>query len=56
MTRPNDFHFFEDLIFYNYRARVIAIIKPWIQEQEPSLNLHDNKALANWLLELTPIR
>ena len=52
-TRPTDFHSLEDLILHSYRARVIAIIKPWIQEQAPSLKLHDNQALGMWLAELS---
>lgn len=51
-TRPTDFHLLEDLTLHSYQARVIAIIKSWIQEQAPSLKLHNNQALGMWLVEL----
>lgn len=47
-----DFPLLEDLIIHSYRARVITILKAWIQEQEPSLKLNNNQALGIWLLEL----
>lgn len=52
-TRPSDFHSLEDLTVHSYRARVIAILKPWIKEQTPSIKLFDSQKLAAWLKNLT---
>lgn len=41
-TRPIGFHSLENLTIHSYQARVIAIIKPWIQEQALGLKLNDN--------------
>ena len=41
---------------HNYQAKVIAISKFWIQDQESSLKLLDNKALGDWLSNLTSAR
>lgn len=49
-TKPTDFHSLEDLTIHSYRARIIAILKPWIQKRAPKkLRLHRNKELGNWL-------
>lgn len=53
-TKPTDFHSLEDLTIHSYRARVIAILKPWMAIQAPELQLHDNELLGGWLSELTP--
>ena len=51
-TKPTDFHSLEDLTIHSYRARVIAILKPWMQARDPQLHLHDSKVLGTWLSEL----
>ena len=53
-TRPKDFHSLEDLTLHSYQARIIAILKPWIHEQDTTLKLHNNLALGCWLGRLTP--
>lgn len=54
-TKPTDFHLLEDLTIHSYRGRIIAILKPWIQERAPKkLRLHRNQELGNWLGQLTP--
>lgn len=55
-TRPTDFHLLEDLTIHSYRSRVIAIIKPWIQEQAPRLNIHNAEELGKWLSKLPSTR
>ena len=52
-TRPTNFHSLEDLTIHSYRARVIAILKPWIQEQDPQIRLHDNLVLGKWAAQMT---
>lgn len=52
-TCPTHFHSLEDLTLHSYRARVIIISKLWVQEQEPILRLHNNKAFGHWFLDLT---
>lgn len=32
ITRPTDFHSLEDLTIHSYRARVIAMLKPWVHQ------------------------
>ncbi len=56
ITRLTDIYSLEDLTLYSYRARVIAINKLWLREQDPGLRLHDNKALGDWFSDLTPAR
>lgn len=53
-TRPTDFHSLEDLTIHSYRARIIAILKPWIQDRVPALRMHDHKELGIWISKLTP--
>lgn len=55
-TRPTDFHSLEDLTIHSCRSRVIAIIKPWIQEQAPRLNIHNAEELGKWLSKLPSTR
>ena len=54
--RPTDFHSLEDLTVHSYRARVIAILKPWFQEQSPKLRLHDKYAFGKWISQMTPLK
>ena len=51
-TKPTDFHSLEDLTIHSYRARVLAMLKPWVQKQNPTLRLHDNSALGAWFSTL----
>lgn len=54
-TKLIDFHSLEDLTIHSYRARIIAILKPWIQERAlEKLRLHHNKEFGNWLGQLMP--
>lgn len=55
-SRPTDFYSLQDLTIHSYRARVIAILKPWIQDQEPGLKLHDNRVLGKWFSEILPAK
>lgn len=41
---------------HSYWAKIIDIIMFWIQDQEPSLKLLNNKAFDNWLSNLTSAR
>lgn len=52
-TRPSDFLSLEDLTIHSYRARVIAILKPWIQHQASSIKLLNSKELETWLEQMT---
>lgn len=52
-TRPTDFYSLEDLTIHSYRARIIAILKPWIQEQTTALKLHDSSSLGVWISKMT---
>lgn len=54
-TKPTDFHSLEDLTIHSYRARIIAILKPWIHKRAPKkLRLHRNQELGTWLGQLMP--
>lgn len=55
-TQPKDFHSLEDLTIHSYRARIVAIMKPWIQKQNPKLRIHNSEALGEWLSLLTASR
>lgn len=55
-TRLTDFHSLKDLIIHSYRARVVAIRNLWIQDQESSLKLHDNRAFGGQLSKLISAR
>lgn len=52
-TRPTDFYSLEDLTIYSYRARIIAILKPWMQGQVPVLKLHNCSSLGAWISKMT---
>lgn len=52
-TRLSDFHSLEDLTMHSYRAQIIAMLKPWIQEQEPTLKLFDPEVLGSWIENLS---
>lgn len=53
-TKPTDFHSLEDLTIHSYRARVIAIMKTWVQAQAPAMQMHDCVSLGAWFSRLTP--
>lgn len=53
-TRPTDFHSLEDLTIHSYRARIIAMLKPWVHQQNKRLQLHNPEVLGNWLSKLSP--
>ena len=55
-TQPKNFHSLEDLTIHSYRARIVAIMKPWIQKQNPKLRIHSSEALGEWLSLLTASR
>lgn len=40
ITRPTNFHSFEDLTIHSYQSRIVAILKPWIQQQNCQLFIH----------------
>lgn len=40
-TRPTDFHSLEDFTIHSYRARIIAMLKPWVHQQNKRLRLHN---------------
>lgn len=52
-TRPTNFHLLEDLTIYNYRARVIIMLKPQVHQQNKQLQLHSSEALGNWFSKLS---
>lgn len=52
-TRPTDFHSLEDLTIHSYRARIIAMLKPWVHQQNKRLQLHNPEILGNWLSKLS---
>lgn len=52
-TRPTNFYLLEDLTIHSYRARIVAILKPWIEVKAPDLKLHDYKTLGTWVSKLT---
>lgn len=52
-TRPTDFHLLEDFTIHSYRARVIAILKPWVHQQNKRLQFHNSEVLGNWFSRLS---
>lgn len=38
---------------YSYRARIIAMLKVWMQQQDPHVPLHNSEDLAQWLSGMT---
>lgn len=46
-TRPSNFHSLEDLAMHSYRARIIAMLKSWIQDQEQTIKLFDSESLGS---------
>lgn len=54
-TKPTDFHSLEDLTIHSYRARIIAIMKPWIQIQAPGMQMNDSRVVGAWRSELSPL-
>ena len=55
-TRPIDFHFLENLTLHSYWAKIIALIKQWVEQCHPAFRLHNNKILGRWFSEMTPKR
>ena len=52
-TQPIDFYLLKDLTLHSYWAGIIAIMKQWVERVEPTLKLHDHKALKLWFLKIT---
>lgn len=52
-TRPTDFHSLKDLTINSYRARIVAILKPWVHQLNKRLQLHNGEVLGNWLGKLS---
>lgn len=52
-TRPTDFHFLEDLIIHSYWSSIVAILKPWIQQQNCRLCMHNSEEVGEWLSKLS---
>lgn len=52
-TRPTDFHLLEDLTIHSYKAKIIAILKSWVYQQNKRLQLHSLEVLGNWLSRLS---
>lgn len=52
ISKPTDFYSFENLTIHSYRARIVAILKPWIYQQNKQLWLYDLDAFGNWLAKL----
>lgn len=52
-TRPTDFHSLEDLTIHSYRARIVAMLKPLVHQQNKRLQLHDAEVLGDWLGKLS---
>ncbi len=46
-TRPTDFHSLEDLTNHSYRARIIAMLKPWVHQQ---INAFNSIILKFWVI------
>lgn len=41
---------------HSYQARIIAMLKSWIQKQEQTLRLFDSKAFGSWIENLLSTR
>ena len=52
-TRPTDFHSLEELTVHSYRSRIVAILKPWIHQQNRRLSMHDSEEVGKWLGQLS---
>ena len=52
-TKPTDFHSLEDLTIHSYRARIVAMLKPWVHQQNKRLQLHNAEVLGDWLSKLS---
>lgn len=52
-TRPTDFYSLEELTLHSYRSRIVAILKPWIYQQNRRLSIHDSKEVGKWLGQLS---
>ena len=52
-TRATDFYSLEELIIHSYQARIIAILKPWVQKENRKVRLHDLQALGDYLASLS---
>ncbi|MCJ1461627.1 hypothetical protein MMC07_000224 [Pseudocyphellaria aurata] len=54
ITKPTDFHSLEDLTIHSYRARIIAIMRLWIDERaEARYDSKDSAFLGAWLSGIT---
>lgn len=45
IAKPTNFHLLEDLTIHSYQARIIAIIKPWIQAQALNIQINDSRVV-----------
>lgn len=52
-TKPTNFHLLENLTIHSYRAKIIAMLKPWVYQQNKQLQLHNIEILSKWLGRLS---